>query len=478
MKWALLAACAASVAATTYPLPSAAQVRWMRDEVTGMGSYNMGTYEACGIGAVTFEGNSNNAKPDYIYLPKGDVFNPTNLDVEQWIVALKTAGVKHAVLTLSHGCGYALYPTNTAFPSFNFTYAYNIRESPYKGGKGDIAREFVDSCRRHGIRPGFYNGVMNNAYLNVVRGVAIQKKAYEGQVIVTQDQYTQIILANLRQQWTDYGELAEVWFDGGYPKGAEAQIAALFKELQPTCVAFGGPADQQNDARWVGTETAHPGYPIWSTAKSSGDAGRGEADGPVFVPAESDSCFQTRSAGLVDRDVKYSGPYGGCWFYNPQYVPKSVKELMSMYHDTVGANAYLMIDWSPRPQGDLPESHLARYIEWGDYRAACYTPVFEASPAQLGNFTGSNAVSFQVPAGVQVDRLSIGEDQEFGQRIRTYTISDATGAQLTNGTSVGNRRIAFLSKTVTGPTTLSVKLGAADLPLLSAITMYKPCPKL
>ena len=478
MKWALLAACAASVAATTYPLPSAAQVRWMRDEVTGMGSYNMGTYEACGIGAVTFEGTRDNAKGSYITLPKGSVFNPTNLDVEQWIVALKTAGVKHAVLTLSHGCGYALYPTNTAFPSFNFTYSYNIRESPYKGGKGDIAREFVDSCRKHGIRPGFYNGVVNNAYLNVVNGVAIQKKAYEGQVIVTQDQYTQIILANLRQQWTDYGELAEVWFDGGYPKGAEAQIAALFKELQPNAVAFQGPADQQNNCRWIGTETAHPGYPVWSTAKSSTDGGRGEENGPVFVPAESDSCFQTPAAGLVDRDVKFSGPYAGCWFYNPRYVPKSVKELMSMYHDTVGANAYLMIDWSPRPQGDLPESHLARYKEWGDYRANCYTPVFEASPAQLGSFTGSNAVSFKVPAGVQVDRLSIGEDQEFGQRIRTYTISDATGAQLTNGTSVGNRRIAFLSKTVTGPTTLSVKLGADDLPLLSAITMYKPCPQL
>ena len=35
------------------------------------------------------------------------------------------------------------------------------------GGKGDVARLFVDACRKHGIRPGFYHGSVNNAFLNV-----------------------------------------------------------------------------------------------------------------------------------------------------------------------------------------------------------------------------------------------------------------------------------------------------------------------
>ena len=34
-------------------------------------------------------------------------------------------------------------------------------------GKGDVARLFVDSCRKYGIAPGFYLGAMNNAFLNV-----------------------------------------------------------------------------------------------------------------------------------------------------------------------------------------------------------------------------------------------------------------------------------------------------------------------
>ncbi len=36
------------------------------------------------------------------------------------------------------------------------------------------------------------------------------------------------------------GELAEVWFDGGYPPGTEDLIPALLQQLQPNAVAFQG----------------------------------------------------------------------------------------------------------------------------------------------------------------------------------------------------------------------------------------------
>ena len=36
------------------------------------------------------------------------------------------------------------------------------------------------------------------------------------------------------------GELAEVWFDGGYPPGTETLITNLLAELQPNAVAFQG----------------------------------------------------------------------------------------------------------------------------------------------------------------------------------------------------------------------------------------------
>ena len=82
-------------------------------------------------------------------------------------------------------------------------------------------------------------GAMNNAFLNVVNGV-VQGNPGPGQANITQEQYVQILLAQLTQIWTDYGELAEVWFDGGYPEGTEAPITALLQQLQPNAVAFQG----------------------------------------------------------------------------------------------------------------------------------------------------------------------------------------------------------------------------------------------
>eukprot|EP01052_Picozoa_sp_SAG31_P048114 SAG31_NODE_9923_length_1209_cov_1.507207_2_plen_173_part_00 len=116
----------------------------------------------------------------------------------------------HGRLVVSHGCGFNTFPSRTAFPEFDFVYNYSVASSPWKGGKGDIAKEFVEACHKHGIRPGFYHGSVNNAFLNLRGGKVGKPTGIPGQAIVTQEQYYKILLANLRQLWTDYGPLAEV----------------------------------------------------------------------------------------------------------------------------------------------------------------------------------------------------------------------------------------------------------------------------
>lgn len=64
-------------------------------------------------------------------------FNPTELDVNQWVLAAKQMGAKFMVLTARHEQGFCLWPTKTT--------DYSIQHSPYKDGKGDIVREFVDA---------------------------------------------------------------------------------------------------------------------------------------------------------------------------------------------------------------------------------------------------------------------------------------------------------------------------------------------
>lgn len=235
------------------PKPTAAQLRWMQDEIGAIGHFNMGTFQACGIGA---DDDTDGASG--ISLPSPSTFAPTNVEPEQWVAALVSAGVKRAVLVVSHGCGFNTFPSRTNLTlsdGRHFQYNYSVANSPWMDGKGDIARLFVDACRKHGIRPGFYHGSVNNAFLNVHSG-HVGTRHIPGQAVLTQEEYYQVLLANLRQLWTDYGPLAEVWFDGGVPEGVATALWALHQELQPDAVAFQGPlvGQQPNLIRWAGTE--------------------------------------------------------------------------------------------------------------------------------------------------------------------------------------------------------------------------------
>ena len=79
-------------------------------------------------------------------------FNSTALNVEKWVRTAKAMGAKYAVLTARHEGGFCLWPTDTT--------GYSIKNGPYKNGQGDIVREFVDACRKCGIKPGFHHSAM------------------------------------------------------------------------------------------------------------------------------------------------------------------------------------------------------------------------------------------------------------------------------------------------------------------------------
>ncbi len=326
-------------------VPTAAQLRWMEDEIGAIGHFNMGTFEACGIGLAD----------STMAVPPPSTFAPTNVQPEQWVKALASFGVKRAVLVVSHGCGFNTFPSRTNVTladGRHFVYNYSVVNSPWKSGKGDIAAEFVAACKAYNIRPGFYHGSVNNAFLNVKGGTVGAPTGIPGQAVITQDDYETILLANLRQLWTDYGELAEVWFDGGIPSGFSSKLWALHQELQPNAVAFQGPTvgTKPNLIRWAGTEGGHVKYPFWSqdTAKApaSPDAGQGSPTGAWFAPGEADTCFQ--GSGLADAMVPTGiepegrAPYGGCWFYNSGMNPKSLAELVSSYHDSGAFHQLLM----------------------------------------------------------------------------------------------------------------------------------------
>src|SRR5438445_9998221 len=58
------------------------------------------------------------------------VFNPTNVDPEQWMQAAKSAGIKYVVFVAKHHDGFCLWPS--AHPT------YSVKSTPWKAGQGDL----------------------------------------------------------------------------------------------------------------------------------------------------------------------------------------------------------------------------------------------------------------------------------------------------------------------------------------------------
>ena len=159
------------------------------------------------------------------------IFNPTELDAEQWVLAAKVGGLKQLILTAKHHDGFCLWPS--AYTD------HSVKNSPFRGGHGDLVQEFVDACRKHDLKVGLYLSPWDRNH-----------KDYGS------PEYLTYYRNQLRELLTNYGEINEIWFDGanggdGYYGGANEErkidrekyydwptTIALVKELQPGVKIF------------------------------------------------------------------------------------------------------------------------------------------------------------------------------------------------------------------------------------------------
>ena len=257
-------------------------------------------------------------------------FNPTELDCEDWIKTAYEAGAKYAILVCKHHDGFANWPS--AYTE------YSVKNTPWKDGKGDVVREYVDACRKYGLKVGLY-----------------YSPAQFGSVDMVSTDYDDYFINQIRELLTNYGKIDYLWFDGNGSENHEydtKRIVAAIRQCQPEILIFNM---WDPDTKWVGNESgvAHSpnkltvGALDFSINKDIQDL----LDEPLFLPTECD--FRMRLTN---------------WFYSENDVDtvKSVDELMGLYYYSVGRGANFLINIGPDRRGLLPDEDKKSLLKFGE----------------------------------------------------------------------------------------------------------------
>ena len=411
------------------PTPTPSQLAWQQDELAMFIHFGVNTF-------------TNREWGDGTESPS--IFNPPKFDARQWARTAKEAGFRAMVLTAKHHDGFCLWPTKTT--------RHSVASSPFRGGQGDVVREFVDACRQENLKVGLYCSPWDRNH-----------PTYGDSA-----RYNDVFIEQLTELLTQYGPVHEVWFDGANgegPNGKRQQYDfprfwAHVRKLQPEAVMF---SDAGPDIRWIGNERGVAGDTNWSTVDPSvvtvpgmsGDAVMkmlqdGDPNGSVWRPGETDVSIRPG------------------WFYHPAEDArvKTVDQLVELYFTSVGRNSKLLLKVPPRPDGLLHDVAVERLKGMRRSLDALFATNQVADFDIAGESRGRAKVyTFSLKSTVPVSVLDVRENIKRGQVVARHMVEGMSGsswATLARGTTIGYRRLYRIPTVTVSQLRLTIEDALAD----------------
>ncbi len=468
----LLASCKTEKITDIQPntvLPSPQQLAYQKMEMVGFIHFTVNTY-------TDKEWGYGDESPE--------IFNPTKLDAEQWVLTAKAGGMKELILTAKHHDGFCLWPSK-------FT-EHSVKNSPYKNGEGDVVKEFVDACHKHGLKVGLYLSPWDRNHAEY--GTPEYITYYRNQ---------------LKELLTNYGEINEIWFDGanggdGFYGGANEErkidretyydwknTFALVKELQPNILIF---SDAGPNIRWVGNEHGHAGQTFWSTINADKLTIGGSMSDYLNIGESNGNAWLI---GQCDVSIRPG------WFYHETQdsLVKSPKELVDIYYKSVGRNGVLLVNLPPNKEGllyDTDINNLKGFKQIIDHTFE--TNLIKEASINASNYrldddyfspnnlldenpntywaTDDNMVSaelvIETEKPVTFNRLMLQEPIKFGQRIQGFEILANINNEwktIAKETTIGYKRLLQTEKITTNQIKLKI-MKTNNVPALSSFEVY------
>lgn len=277
--------------------------------------------------------------PEYEKLAKS--FAPKPGAPREWAALAKKAGMKYMVMTTRHHEGFSLW---------------NSKANPYNsvnyGPRRDIVKEFVEACREHDLRIGFYSSLMDWHHPDGWRC------AFDAEARL---RFTAYIRELNTELLTQYGKIDILWYDVSQPMESWEGWDSLernqhMRSLQPHIIIN----DRSKLPEDFGTPEEH------------------------VTPADRDweACmtFNGISWGYVD------GKQAAAYSYSAQRILK-------MLNTCASGGGNLLLNIGPAPDGSVPEEAIEPLTTVGGWLAengkAAYGKLLKNTAWNGGAFGGN-----------------------------------------------------------------------------------------
>ena len=469
---AFLPACKSQTAdiAPNPVVPSAQQIEYQKMEFIGFIHFTVNTFTDREWGSGAEDPN---------------VFNPTELNTDQWARVAKEAGMKQLILTAKHHDGFCLWPSKYT--------KHSVKYSKWKDGKGDVVGDFVRSCQKSGLKVGLYLSPWDRNHAE-----------YAGQGYLT-------YYRNQLKELLDVPyKVSEIWFDGanggsGYYGGANEtrkidrktyyqwpEIWKYVKSMQPDILIF---SDAGPDIRWIGNEHGTAGKTNWSMINAD-EMTIGGADTKYLNSGDPNG--RQWVAGECDVSIRPG------WFYHQAQDDKvkSPQQLIDIYYKSVGRNGTFLLNLPPDQRGLIHENDIKSLKEFRKILNETFKVNLalnkKATADNVRNdddyFSAQNIVDddlesywaadddvrkaeivIDLGGQTEFDRIMLQEPIRFGQRIAGFSVEameNGKWREIAAGTTIGYKRLLRIKPLKTDRVKIVIKK-ANNLPALSNFGLYK-----
>jgi len=367
------------------------------------------------------------------------IFNPEKLDCNQWVEAIKSAGMKGMVLTAKHHDGFCLWPSKYT--------EHSVKNSPWRNGKGDLVAEAAEACRKGGIKFGIYLSPWD------------RNSQYYGT-----EEYNDYYCNQLTELLTNYGPIFHFWFDGACGEGPNGKkqvydydrYISLIRKYQPDATIFN---DHGPDVRWCGNESGTARAAEWSVVPSELCFRSEVQTGPMPLAGDlSFICNSDKDLGSIGN-ILYSKGLVFCgseidmsirngWFWHKNEEPHSLDRLFNTYINSVGANCGFILNVPPTTDGLIDERDIVRLKELGDKirsefgeNKAVNAEIKIVSESE----NGQSVIDIVLPEKTKIKYVVFQEDLTKGQRVEAFRLYAKNNSDQMQdcyiGTCIGHKKI-------------------------------------